>query len=224
MDRDAALRKLIYALRSTCLLGVTTNRLYLIQILESDEFQKGRAHTGFLPAPRVEDGDACIAAAILYLEESRKTPFQNYRNNPYRDPSIKLLIRNQQTTVHWKHLGNDVYEIRSARTHACRVHTPVNASPGQIALEINGLIQTYEIAESGDHIFVHSSAADTVIERLPRHPRPASASQHETANSPMPGQVLRILGSRRAEGENRRFAGGSGSDENGTDDPNYNQR
>ena len=193
MDRDAALRKLIYALRSTCLLGVTTNRLYLIQILESDEFQKGRAHTGFLPAPRVEDGDACIAAAILYLEESRKTPFQNYRNNPYRDPSIKLLIRNQQTTVHWKHLGNDVYEIRSARTHACRVHTPVNASPGQIALEINGLIQTYEIAESTDHIFVHSPAADTTIERLPRHPRPTSASQHESANSPMPGQVLRIL-------------------------------
>jgi len=28
---------------------------------------------------------------------------------------------------------------------------------------------------------------------LPRHPRPLSARQHETANSPMPGQVLRIL-------------------------------
>ena len=67
--------------------------------------------------------------------------------------------------------------------------------PAEIAIEtIAWRHPRYEIAQSGDHIFVHSSTGDTVIERLPRHPRPASASQHETANSPMPGQVLRILG------------------------------
>jgi len=42
MDREAALRKLIQALKSTRILGVTTNREYLIQILESDEFRDGR--------------------------------------------------------------------------------------------------------------------------------------------------------------------------------------
>jgi propionyl-CoA carboxylase alpha chain len=194
MDRDTALRKLVYALRSTCVLGVTTNRQYLIQILESREFQEGRAHTSFLPAPRVEDDDVAIAAAVLYLDRTRKTPFPNYRNNPYRDPWIKLRVRNEETTVSWKHLADNLYEVRcGARTHACRVHTRVNASPGQITLETNGLIQTYEIAQSADQIFVHSPRADTTIQRLPRHPRPASATQHETANSPMPGQVLRIL-------------------------------
>jgi propionyl-CoA carboxylase alpha chain len=154
MDRDTALRKLVYALRSTCVLGVTTNRQYL----------------------------------------TRKTPFPNYRNNPYRDPSIKLRVRNEETTVYWRCLENETYEVRcGARTHACRVHTRVNASPEQITLETNGIIQTYEIAQSADQIFVHSPRADTTIQRLPRHPRPASARQHETANSPMPGQVLRIL-------------------------------
>jgi propionyl-CoA carboxylase alpha chain len=194
MDRDTALRKLVYALRSTCVLGVTTNRQYLIQILESREFQEGRAHTSFLPAPRVEDDDVAIAAAVLYLDRTRKTPFPNYRNNPYRDPSIKLRVRNEETTVYWRCLENETYEVRcGARTHACRVHTRVNASPEQITLETNGIIQTYEIAQSADQIFVHSPRADTTIQRLPRHPRPASARQHETANSPMPGQVLRIL-------------------------------
>jgi propionyl-CoA carboxylase alpha chain len=196
MDRDTALRKLVYALRSTCVLGVTTNRQFLIQILESDEFREGRAHTAFLPALHQEDEDASarVAAAVIHIDQTRKTAFPNYRNNPYRDPSIKLRVGDEETTAQWKHLENDLYEVRcGARTHACRVHTRVNASPGQIALAIDGIVQTYEIAEAGDRIFVHSRLGDTTIQRLPRHPRPAGASQHETANSPMPGQVLRIL-------------------------------
>ena len=58
---------------------------------------------------------------------------------------------------------------------------------------MDGVVHSYQIAQAGDHIFVHSSTGDTAIQRLPRYPRPAGASQHETANSPMPGQVLRIL-------------------------------
>ena len=193
MDRESAIRELVYALRSTCVLGVKTNREYLIQILESDEFLEGDAHTAFLPAPQETDTTDHIAAAVLYLERTRQTPFPHYRNNPYRDPSMKLRTSGEDFEVQWKPLGPDQYEVTcGARTHACRVHTRVNARD-EIALEIDDVIHRYEIAESGDHLFIHSPAADTVIQRLPRHPRPASATRHETANSPMPGQVLRIL-------------------------------
>ncbi len=187
MDRDTALRKLVYALRSTCVLGVTTNRQYLIQILGSEEFQKGRAYTSFLPMQRAEDDDSAIAAAVLYLEKTRKTPFPNFRNNPYRHPLIKLSVDGEELAVEWRSLGQNRYQVDS---HELEVKA---VSPGQITLEIGGIIQTYEIAQSAGHIFVHSPAHDTTIQLLPRHPRPASASQHETANSPMPGQVLRIL-------------------------------
>jgi propionyl-CoA carboxylase alpha chain len=187
MDRGTALRKLEYALKSTCALGVTTNRRHLIQILESREFQEGRAHTSFLPAPRVEDDDVAVAAAVLYLEKNRKTPFPNYRNNPYRDPSMKLRVGGKDTSVAWRSLGENRYKVDARELKILAVE------PGQIAIETDGLVQRYEIAQAGDHIFVHSPTGDTAIQRLPRHPRPASASQHETANSPMPGQVLRIL-------------------------------
>ena len=50
-DRDIALRKLLHALRSTCILGLQTNREYLIQLLASEEFREGRATTTFLPVP-----------------------------------------------------------------------------------------------------------------------------------------------------------------------------
>jgi acetyl/propionyl-CoA carboxylase alpha subunit len=187
MDRDTALRKLVYALKSTCLLGVTTNRQYLIQILESDEFREGRAHTSFLPAPRFEDDEAAIAAAVLYVDQTHKTPFQNYRNNPYRDPSMKLHVGAKDITVRWKSAGGNRYQVDSRELEVVAVES------GQIKLDIGGVIHEYEIAQAGDQIFVHSSTSDTTIQRLPRHPRPASARQHETANSPMPGQVLRIL-------------------------------
>jgi propionyl-CoA carboxylase alpha chain len=187
MDRDTALRKLVYALKSTCALGVTTNRRHLMQILESREFREGRAHTSFLPAPRVEGDDLAVAAAVLYLDRTRKTPFPNYRNNPYRDPSMKLRVGGEDISVSWRSLGENRYQVDS------RELKTVAVEPGQIAIEMDGVVHSYQIAQAGGHIFVHSSTGDTTIQRLPRHPRPAGASQHETANSPMPGQVLRIL-------------------------------
>ncbi len=187
MDRDTALRKLVYALKSTAALGLSTNRQYLIQILESAEFREGRAHTAFLPAPIVREVGDSIAAAVLYLETTRKTPFQNYRNNPYRNPSIKLRVAGKDLTVEIRSLGQNRFQVDSREVQV------IGVQPGEIAIEIDSVIETYEIAEAADHIFVHSANHDTAIQRLPRHPRPASASQHETANSPMPGQVLRIL-------------------------------
>ncbi len=186
-DREEALRKLILALKSTRLLGVTTNREYLIQILETEEFREGRASTNFLPSPAQPDHLTHIAAAVLYLERTRTTPFPNYRNNPYRDPSIKLKIGNEQISVH----------LRKNEICVGQASLPVlvlaSTTPNQITLAIDNITQTYDIAISAGHIFVQSQSASSTILRLPRHPRSAAATQRETANSPMPGQVLRIL-------------------------------
>ncbi len=177
MDRETALRKLIQALKSTRLMGLTTNREYLIQILETEEFRDGRATTNFLPAPRQPDHSAHITAAVLYLEKTRNTPFPNYRNNPYRDPSIKLRIGTEEISEHVHEISKDAYHV----------------GQNQVTLTIDNITRTYDVALCGDHIFVQSQTGSTDILRLPRHPRSASASQRETANSPMPGQVLRIL-------------------------------
>jgi propionyl-CoA carboxylase alpha chain len=180
-DRETALRKLLHALRSTCILGLQTNREYLIQLLESDEFREGRATTAFLPAPHPDVVDqGCVAAALHYLT---KSPLQgvspNYRNNPYCAPMVKLRIHNRDLTV-------DVAQTFVSVSVLDRVGN-------QITLTIDGITRTYEIKQAGDEIFVHSPTTSLAITRLPRHSRPASATQRESANSPMPGQVLRVL-------------------------------
>src|SRR5262245_52625256 len=45
-DRDAAIRKLVYALRQSAIQGLRTNRDFLIRLLEHHDFGRGSAHTG----------------------------------------------------------------------------------------------------------------------------------------------------------------------------------
>ncbi|HEX6895939.1 MAG TPA: biotin carboxylase N-terminal domain-containing protein [Bryobacteraceae bacterium] len=197
-DRESTRRQLVYALRNTVLFGVETNRDYLVQVLESEDFREGRAHTGFIPQPEPEgDATAQIAAAVLYLNRSAvKGVPPNYRNNPYRDPSMKLRLSDEELTATWKALGDQNWQVSvegssGARTHACRVHTGGNAN-SSITLTISGLTQTYEVYERGQTVFVHTPERAITLHRLPRLPR-RTTSHEQTANSPMPGKVLRIL-------------------------------
>jgi acetyl/propionyl-CoA carboxylase alpha subunit len=180
-DRTLALRKLLHALRSSSILGVQTNREYLIQILASEEFREGRTTTTFLPAPLPEVIDqGCITAAVVFMTRSPlKGVPPNYRNNPFRNPAVKLRVHKRDITV-------DVAQILSSASVLTRVDN-------QTTLAIDGIARTFEITEAGDEIFVHSATGSLAITRLPRHPRTANASQRESANSPMPGQVLRVL-------------------------------
>src|SRR5262249_48926091 len=48
-------------------------------------------------------------------------------------------------------------------------------------------------ANQGQAYYIRSSLGQRTVVRLPRYPRRAGAGEHQTANSPMPGQVLRVL-------------------------------
>jgi propionyl-CoA carboxylase alpha chain len=192
-DRETARRKLVAALDSTRILGVRTNREYLIQLLESDEFRRGDQHTAWLPQaqPAHSDKSGLVAAAVLFLERTatRLLPDvpPNYRNNPYRDPSRKLKVDGVERTAAWKALGGNRYVFDS------RTIEVVSLSGPTITLDVDCLQTVYEIKQAGGEIFVWSAVGECTIQLLPRHPRRSAAGGHATANSPMPGKVLRIL-------------------------------
>ena len=140
-DRETAVRKLVYALRSTMIFGVKTNREYLIRMLDSE-------------AMELEDR-WFDAAAMTYLERTcprllRGVPYE-YRNNP-------------------------------------RVRTD---SPEQA--QFDGVAPTFEVIRVGEQLYIHSLYGSKTLPVPNRFPRPVSADTRQTANSPMPGQVLRIL-------------------------------
>ncbi|MBZ0133388.1 MAG: acetyl-CoA carboxylase biotin carboxylase subunit, partial [Rhodocyclaceae bacterium] len=74
--RDAARQKLIAALRETTVLGVTTNKAFLVGCLEHPEFFAGRASTDFIAAHFTPQADIdprtelLAAAALIFAQTS----------------------------------------------------------------------------------------------------------------------------------------------------------
>src|SRR5499426_2846690 len=205
-NRDDAIRKLVYALRQSSIQGLRTNRDFLIRALDHPDFKRGRAHTGFIAehlAELIADHDPrlnrdSLVAAALYLQnrwqgsEGLLTELPpSYRNNPYRDPSIKFQIGGDEIGVSWSQTGAGAYR---ARVFDSTVTAQVlSSAPDVIRIEIDGVQRAFRIAEAGDELYVHSSLGSLVINRPYRHPMRHAASEQASANSPMPGKVLKIL-------------------------------
>ena len=204
--RDAAMRKLSYALRGLSIQGVQTNRDFLLRLLEHDNFLAGKVHTGFI----AENQDALIKqenpaldrvaamAAALYWQKQWQTSDElltnispGYRNNPYRNPSLKLQIGQREIVVSWHHRANDIYEV-SALGETNQVNIISFAQP-DLRLSFDGRQINFRLTEAGDRLYLHSSSGLRTITRLPRHPEIQSATEHGAMTSTMPGQVAKIF-------------------------------
>ncbi|HKQ72381.1 MAG TPA: acetyl-CoA carboxylase biotin carboxylase subunit [Blastocatellia bacterium] len=208
--RDLAIRKLVYALRQSSIQGLRANRDFLIRLLGHQEFKQGRAHTGFI-AERLEELIAAddpqinrdsLVAAALYLQNQWMTSDgllaelpPSFRNNPYRDPSIKFQIGAGEVEVSWRQIGAGAYraQVFDSTVTAQVLSSAPEGAPGVIRIEIDGVQRAFKITEAGDELYVHSSLGSRVIKLPPRHPAPQASSEQGSANSPMPGKVLKIL-------------------------------
>ena len=69
----------------------------------------------------------------------------------------------------------------------------VAVSQDHVDALVNGVRYRFHIRQHGVDYYVRSVLGQRQVTRLPRFPEKAGAGQHQSANSPMPGQVLRIL-------------------------------
>ncbi len=205
-DRDEAIRRLNYALRSLSIQGLITNREFLVRLLECEEFRQGRAHSGFIGEHLSEliggvDAETHAASAIaaaLYLQQTWQRADDlmanlppGYRNNPYRNPSVSFRIGSKEVEVSWRHVADDSFEVKVLDSAVlARV---VSYSPGLICLALDGVQRAFRVTEAGDTLYLHSSLGSCVIKRLRRYPELQAEAEQGTASSPMPGQVLKIL-------------------------------
>jgi geranyl-CoA carboxylase alpha subunit len=97
--REEARARLIRALRDTVVLGPTTNRHFLIRLLEHPEFAAGKATTAFLtkhafPAPEVNERHWRAAAALLWRASAeRYSPaLRGWRNSNPEPTPFRLAV------------------------------------------------------------------------------------------------------------------------------------
>ncbi len=192
-DRPSAIRKLTHTLRSFAAQGLRTNREFLIAMLESEEFQSGRVHTGFrLPFSPAADEEldrifcSVTCAYIERTEHLRRTILPSipprFRNNPTPAPAMKFAVAEKQYQV-----GDSGGTIDTLSIGENLVDALVFHSHGR------GVRYRFDICQRGTDYYVRSSLGQRQVTRLPRFPEKAAGAQHQSANSPMPGQVLRIL-------------------------------
>ena len=188
-DRDTAIGKLAYALRRFAAQGVETNREFLIDVLENEEFRAGRADTGFQlpPQHRSSDGRVMAAIARAYIEHMQCARRQvlpsvpiRYRNNPFTSPPMRFEIGGHEFQAHASEPGVEVLKVSGESVEAI----------------VEGVRREFHVFRHADQYYIRSHSAQRTVTRLPRYPQRAGASLHQTANSPMPGQVLRVLVSR----------------------------
>ena len=204
--RDEAMRQLHYALRSLSIQGVTTNQELLLRLLEQPEFIKGNAHTGFIAdhlteltnTENVELDGASVIAAALYWQKSWQASDAlmtnlppSYRNNPYRNPSLKLQIGRQDVNVSWRHITGNQFAVTALDTTVQAQVLSFDAR--HIRVVIDSVQRNFHLTEIGDQLYVHSSLGARTVTRLPRHPEVQTAAEQGSMTSPMPGLVAKIL-------------------------------
>jgi len=184
-DRPSAIRKLTHGLWNFAAQGLRTNREFLIAMLKSEEFQSGRAHTGFrlaFSSAADEELDRIFCSVTrAYIERTehvRRSILPSipvrFRNNPTPAPAMKFAI------------GNSEYQVGAG------VET-VSFGHDHVAVLVEGVRYRFNIRQHGEDYYVLSSLGQRQVTRLSRFPEKAASAQHQSANSPMPGQVLRIL-------------------------------
>jgi geranyl-CoA carboxylase alpha subunit len=105
--REEARTRLLRALAETVVLGPTTNRHFLIRLLEHPDFADGKATTSFLgkhtfPAPAVSDVHWQLAAVLLWRQSAARYPaaLRGWRNSNPEPTPIRLAAGGSERLLH----------------------------------------------------------------------------------------------------------------------------
>ncbi len=97
-----------------------------------------------------------------------------FRNNPYPAPAAKFEIAGRE------------FQVSSAAFEVLAV------SNESVTALVDGVRHHFHVRAVGETYFIRSELGQRAVKALPRYPRAAGAAR-QAANSPMPGQVLRVV-------------------------------
>lgn len=199
-DRKTAVRRLLYALQNTTLLGAVNNLPFLGDVLRHPAFQAGELSTQFIAkhfaAWQQPSGDvpsALIAATLIQLTNK---PHAHYRNNPNRPQIYRFQVADELIDV--------AVELENGQVAGGTWHVQISNSHYQILLHaysahecvvtINGRYRRLFFANQGAHWRVQTTDGVVEFQTVSLLPPPKTAvGAGSSLRAPMPGTVLTVL-------------------------------
>jgi geranyl-CoA carboxylase alpha subunit len=204
-DRPTAVRRLIYALETATLLGLSNNLTFLRDALRHPAFLAGDLSTRFIEErmagwqpPAGDHNLALIAATLAQFARHPRPPIHGgyWRNNPNRpllyryalsgpDEPVEVTLAPQKTAGDFIVTGPD-------GRYAVTLH---EQSEHDLVLSVAGHRQRVVTAVAPDHTWwVQTRAGVVTLQALPLLPAPTPvAGAGGSLRAPMPGAVLAVL-------------------------------
>ncbi|WP_417516189.1 acetyl-CoA carboxylase biotin carboxylase subunit [Minwuia sp.] len=201
--RDIARARLVKALRETVLLGVETNRRFLIEALQDRVFADGGATTAFIeeqfPKDRLKNAtpgpeEIALAAVLLFDHGKGDVPaaFRGWRSSgqtPRSPMTVKVGDDEHEVTVIWS--GGEDYEVilddQPFRFESMCIGTN-DAAWRRDGATSRALFCMHDLT-----LLIRTDACDFTAEETSYIDRAAEASGSDGAVlSPMNGKVLRV--------------------------------
>jgi acetyl-CoA carboxylase biotin carboxylase subunit len=216
-SRENAIRQMISALDSLCILGITTNVDFLKALLQHPEFVDGtfdtklieRDFSAYKNIPEPTALHEMAIAAVLYDWCERKE-IENYphslngwRNVFYQPQVFELELNGEKITFLYRYLQNDRFEIAVSGTKPITYTAEIfkveesyfqSDLDFQISLIINNRLQNFFVAANETDFFVHHPSAGTFnFKYVPRFTESADVLLKGGYFAPMPGEITKVL-------------------------------
>jgi acetyl/propionyl-CoA carboxylase alpha subunit len=205
-NRDEAITRMHHALNKVSVLGVTTNKDFVKQLLQHPLFLNGSFDTKLIErefgeykknAPLSVIHQLSIAA-LLYAWQQRRADekfahsLNGWRNIFYQPQVFQYEIEGHVLSVGYRYLGANNFEVLFGEMKMALELLSLNGHTLSFAL--NNHRQTYFVAQQGDNFFIqHPHAGTFRLKQLPRFSEPGGAIAKGSYVAPMPGEIIKIL-------------------------------
>jgi acetyl-CoA carboxylase biotin carboxylase subunit len=205
-SRPLALQRMRSALRSLSVQGVTTNREFLLRVLDHPAFIAGDIDTHFIEKHLQEElGDgpseadeqrAAIAAALasqqLHDRERVLVPGvpSGWRNNYHSPQSVEYTVGDREVRVDYRHLGDGRFTVWTG--DAERDVRVVSWEAPELTLEEDSYRWGARMSFDGDRAYVHTAQFSVGLARKPRFADKSQAVPEGGCVAPMPGKIVEL--------------------------------
>jgi len=204
--RTEAIRRMVQALDKTVILGVTTNRDFLKELLLNPAFIDGsfdtklieREYTNYKKAANENALNGAAIAALLYdwNERRQHEPFAHslngWRSLFYQPQFLEIENAGAKLKLEYTYLQQNKFEISVGDLkHSVELF---NVTKHSLTVIIDGHRQTLYVARNIGYIFVqHPTEGTYKFKEVARFTEPGASQGKSGYIAPMPGEIIKVL-------------------------------